>query len=342
MALANRVLPTGKLPLEMLQKLLECCKSADPRVVVGARVGEDAAVIDFGDRYLVAKSDPITFATDRIGWYAVHVNANDIATRGAAPRWMLVTLLLPEGEATFAQAQGIMAQVAAASRSLGIGVVGGHTEVTYGLDRPIVVGHMLGEVGKDQLITTGGALVGDAVVLAGAVAVEGTALIAREFGSQARARGVDEETLAAARACLDDPGISVVRAAQLAVQTVRVHAMHDPTEGGLATGLHELAWASGTGLRVDGDTIPILPACRRLCEAFGLDPLGLIASGALLVAVAPGDVAALGRTYSEAGITWARIAEVRPAAEGVCLVRGGREVRLPRFDRDEVARLFGA
>lgn len=340
--MAEPVLPTGKLPLEMLQRLLVCCTVEDPRVVVGARVGEDAAIIDLSDRFLVAKSDPITFATDRIGWYAVHVNANDIATRGAAPRWMLATLLLPEGKATFAQAEGIMEQMAAAARGLGVSLVGGHTEVTYGLDRAIVVGHMLGEVAKDRLVTTGGARVGDALVLAGAVAVEGTALIAREFGPEARARGVDEETLAVARACLDKPGISVVRAALLAVQTVRVHAMHDPTEGGVATGLHELAWASGTGLRVDAESIPILPVCRRLCAAFGLDPLGLIASGALVMAVDPGDVAALGEAYARAGITWARIGEVRPAEEGVRLVRAGREMPLPRFDRDEVTRLLGA
>jgi len=339
--MADQVLPTGKLPLEMLQELLERCKSTDPRVVVGARVGEDAAIIDFGDRYLVAKSDPITFATDRIGWYAVHVNANDIATRGAAPRWMLATVLLPEGKATFAQAGGIMTQMAAACGELGASLVGGHTEVTYGLDRPIVVGHMLGEVAKDRLVTTAGARPGDAIVLAGPVAVEGTALIAREFAAEARRRGVDEETLAVARGCLDSPGISVVRAALVAARTVRVHAMHDPTEGGLATGLHELAWASGVGLRVDGDAIRVLPACRRLCDAFGLDPLGLIASGALVVAVAPGDVKALGEAYAREGMTWARIAEARPAAEGVRLSYRGHEGLLPRFDRDEVTRLFG-
>lgn len=338
--MADDVLATGKLPMEMLQALLECCKSEDPRVLVGARVGEDAAIIDMGDRLLVAKSDPITFATDRIGWYAVHVNANDVATRGATPRWMLSTLLLPEGKATYATAQGIMAQMADACRGLGITLVGGHTEVTYGLERAIVVGHMLGEVARESLITTGGARVGDAVVLAGGVAVEGAALIARELADEARARGVDEGTLALAGSYLDEPGISVVRAATVAAQTVPVHAMHDPTEGGLATGLHELAWASEVGLRVESEAIQVLPACRRLCEAFDVDPLGLIASGALLLALAPGDVPALGRAYDCAGIGWAAIGEVRPPEEGVRLLQAGRERPLPRYDRDEIARLL--
>ena len=339
--MAEGVLPTGKLPPEMLENLFGYCQSDDPRVVVGAKVGEDAAVLDFGERFLVAKSDPVTFAGDRIGWYAVHVNANDVATRGAEPRWMLVTLLLPGPTATYDMARAIMEQMATACRDLGVTLVGGHTEVTYGLDRPIVVGHMLGEVARDRLVTTAGARVGDAVVLAGGIAIEGTALIAREFPERARSLGVDARTLATARAYLDDPGISVVRAARTAVAAVAVHAMHDPTEGGLATGLHELAWAAGVGLEVQGDAIPVLPACARLCAAFGLEPLGLIASGALLLAVAPDDLPTLALAYDRTGIPWARIATVCPREHGVRLLRVGAAQPLPRFDRDEITRLLG-
>jgi hydrogenase maturation factor len=338
--MTDDVLPTGKLPPEMLDRLLRNLQCEDPRVLVGASVGEDAATLDFGDRYLVAKSDPITFATDRIGWYAVHVNANDVATRGATPRWMMMTLLLPEGVATWEMAESIVSQTAEACRELGVTLVGGHTEVTYGLPRAVVVGHMLGEVARDRLVTSGGARPGDAVVLAGAVAVEGTALIGREFGARAQALGVDVQTLEAARRLLDDPGISVVRAAHLAIDAVPVHAMHDPTEGGLATGLHELAWAAGTGMEVYGDAVPILPECRELCAAFSLDPLGLIASGALLVVVGPGDVAALGAAYGNAGLPWARIGTVTDRTLGLRIVRGGLAEPLPRFDQDEITRLL--
>lgn len=339
---SHNVLPTGKLPLEMLQSLLQGWGVSDSRVIVGPRVGEDAAVIAMGDdRCLVAKSDPITFATERIGWYAVHVNANDIATRGAEPRWFLLTVLLPEGSATLALAEEIMAQVSAACTGLGIALVGGHTEVTCGLERPIVVGHMLGEVARERLVTTAGACPGDVIVLAGAIAVEGTALLARECGEQARQRGVDPATLEAARRTLDEPGISIVHAARLAVETVTVHAMHDPTEGGLAMGLHELAWAASLGLEVDGDAIPILPACARLCAAFGLNPLGLLASGALLLAVPGEEVAALGRAYDREGIVWAPIARALPDG-GVVLRCQGMCQDLPRFDRDEVTRVLGS
>jgi hydrogenase maturation factor len=324
----------------MLEGLLRYCQPGDPRVIVGARVGEDAAIIDFGDRFLVAKSDPITFATDRIGWYAVHVNANDVATTGATPRWLLVTLLLPERTATYEMARAIMQQMSAACSELGVTLVGGHTEVAHALDRPLVVGHMLGEVAPERLVTTGGARVGDAVVLAGGVAIEGTALIAREFEMQALSLGVQRETLEEARRFLDEPGISVVRAAALAVETLPVHAMHDPTEGGLATALHELAWAAGVGLEADGDAVLVLPACQQLCAAFGLDPLGLIASGSLLVVVAQSDVAALGRAYEQAGIPWASVATICERDHGLWIVRGGVVQPLPRFDRDEIGRLY--
>lgn len=338
--MSDEPLPAGKLPLEMLANLLRCCPTEDPRVLVGPGVGEDAAAIDMGDRWLVAKSDPITFATDRIGWYAVHVNANDLAVSGATPRWLLVTLLLPEGQATERQARAIMEQVAAGCRSLGITLVGGHTEVTCDLTRPIVVGHMLGEVAPRRLVRSGGARVGDVILQVGGVAVEGTALIARERPAEARRRGVDEATLERARGYLDDPGISVVRAARIAIETAHPHAMHDPTEGGLATALHELAWASGVGLEVDGDAILVLPACRRLAGAFGLDPLGLIASGALLVTAADGDAASLGAAYDRAGIPWARIGWVTAREEGLRLLRAGAEAPLPRFDRDEITRIL--
>jgi hydrogenase expression/formation protein HypE len=339
--MSDVVLPTGKLPPEMLEGLLGYCQTDDPRVLVGAKIGEDAAVLDFGERLLVAKSDPVTFAADRIGWYAVHVNANDVATRGAEPLWMLVTLLLPHGSATYEMAQAIMEQMAGACRALGITLIGGHTEVTHGLDRAVVVGHVLGEVARDRLVTTAGAQVGDALVLAGGIAIEGTALIAREFPERSLSLGIDAETLAAARGYLDDPGISVVRAARIAVATVPVHAMHDPTEGGLATGIHELAWAAGVGVQVQGDAVPVLPECERLCVAFGLDPLGLIASGALLLSVAQEDLATLGCAYDEAGIRWARIGTIHPRERGLRLLRLGAEGPLPRYDRDEITRLFG-
>jgi len=144
--------PLGKLPAEHLARLLARYTPSDPRVVLGPGIGRDAAVISFGDRYLIAKTDPITFATDEIGWYAVHVNANDVACTGATARWFLATLLLPEGHAPPSLVDDIFDQIASACDELGVALVGGHTEITHGLDRPIVVGCMLGEVTPEKLV----------------------------------------------------------------------------------------------------------------------------------------------------------------------------------------------
>ena len=176
---AAGTLALGKPPPEVLARLFERFPVRDPRVVMGPRVGEDAAVLDAGDRYLVAKVDPITFVSDEIGWYAVHVNANDLAVRGARPAWFLMTLLLPEARASEAELEAIFTQVQEACRTLGVSLVGGHTEVTQGIDRPILAGAMLGEVEKDRLVTTAGARVGDAILLSKGVAIEGASILAR-------------------------------------------------------------------------------------------------------------------------------------------------------------------
>jgi len=229
-------LPGGKLPPDLLAAVLAPLTPRDGRVRVGPRVGEDAAVIDLGDRLLVAAADPITFATDEIGRYVVAVNANDVAVRGATPRWLLATVLLPRGT-TPDDVRALMADLAAACRALTVDLIGGHTEVTDAVTRPLVAGTMLGEVQPDCLVTTGGARPGDALVLGGALAIEGTAVLAREAAPTLRARGVPADTLDRARALLDTPGISIVAMARAVCDAVRPHALHDTTEGGLATAL---------------------------------------------------------------------------------------------------------
>jgi hydrogenase maturation factor len=334
------LLPLGKLPGALLKSVLDKHARPDPRVVVGPRVGEDAAVIDLGDRYLVATADPITFATDDVGWYALHVNANDVAVRGATPRWFLATLLLPPGTTDEATVHALFAQVAAACEELEVALVGGHTEITHGLDRPIVAGTMLGEVAKDKLVTTGGARVGDAIVLTKGVPLEGAAIIAREREAEARARGVPAAAIRRARGFLRVPGISIRPEAELACELATVHAMHDPTEGGVATALHELAEAAGVGLRVDRERIMVLSEGRLLCEAFGLDPLGTIASGALLMTLDPAEAGVVIHALAREAIDCHFIGQVVDRAQGVTLVDGTRSWPLPVFPQDEITRLF--
>lgn len=333
------LLPVGKLPADHLDRLLARHRRPDPRLVVGPRVGEDAAVIDMGDRYLVAKTDPITFATDEIGWYVVNVNANDIACAGATPRWFLATLLLPAGKTEASLVDAIFNQIAEACDALDIALAGGHTEITHGLDRPIVVGHMLGETTRDGYVCTSGVRPGDDILLTKGIAVEATALIARE--KEAELAGVvPPDYLARCRNFLHDPGISVVLDARLAQAAGRVHAMHDPTEGGLATGLWELAAAGGVGLAIDRGAVPVFPETQRLCAHFGLDPLGVIASGALLVACPPTETAGIVHHLAASGIPAAVIGRATEPELGCTLSTPAGAGPLPTFERDEIARLF--
>jgi hydrogenase maturation factor len=299
----------------------------------------DAAVLDFGERLLVVKSDPITFAAEEIGWYCVQVNANDLAVMGAAPRWFLATLLLPDGT-TEEAVRRIFDSVGRACRELGISLIGGHTEITGGLERPIVCGHMLGEAERGALVRSDGARPGDRLLLTKAIPLEATSLLARERREELLARGWPAAELDRAAAVLHDPGISVVREALLAASMSAASAMHDPTEGGLAIGLRELAGASGVGLRVWGERIPILPEGAALCAAFGLDPLGAIASGSLRQSVHPERAGELLAAYACERIACAEIGEVVAAEEGLSLVGPEGERELPLFERDEIARLW--
>ena len=329
----------GKFPPAMLEQLLRNHGGEDPQLLVGPALGEDAAVIDVGGSLLVATSDPITFATDSIGWYAVQVNANDIACAGGVPRWFLPTVLVPDG---FSQsdAEGIFDQIGSACRGLNITLAGGHSEVTAGINRPIIAGTMLGEAAPERAIRTGGAQEGDSIVLTKGVAIEGTALLARDCAEALAQAGVSDDTIERAAGFLTNPGISVVADAQTAWSAARVHSLHDPTEGGLITGLRELASASGLGLAIEEGSVPVLPECQEICGALGLDPLGLLASGALLMTLPAPEVPRLLLALQREDITGWEIGQMLAPEEGLLMIGYEGELPLPEFTRDELARYF--
>jgi hydrogenase maturation factor len=333
-------LPLGKLPGELLARLLARYATPDERLLVAPGVGRDAAAIALDDaRALVVKSDPITFATAEIGWYLVNVNANDLACMGATPRWLLVTALFPEGATTPALVEETFAGLHDAATALGIQLVGGHCEITVGLERLILVGQLLGDAAPDELLDLRRSRPGDVLLLCGGIAIEGAALLAREAAD--KLTGLPPALLARARDFLRDPGLSVVPAAMaLRDAGVTVRGMHDPTEGGLATALAEVAAASGLGLDVARDDVLIYDECEAICAALGLDPLGLIASGALLAVVAPADAQRACAAVRAREIPCAAIGTLLPAEEGVWLSRHGQRATLPSFAVDEIARYF--
>lgn len=335
----TRRLPAGKLPHDLLARLLAEVAPVDPRVLLGPGVGRDAAVLDLGDRVLVAKADPVTFATDLIGWYVVNVNANDVACLGATPRWFMATVLLPES-ASPELAETVLRQVGDACGSMGVALVGGHTEITVGLTRPIVAGAMLGEAARGDIVWPEGTREGDHLHLTKGVAVEGTALLAREAPDELERAGVSPEVIERAAAMLFDPGISVVEDALALRGATRVHALHDPTEGGLSTALYELAESSGRALRVWDIEAAVRPETREVCGALGLDPMGLLASGALLAALPEEDCAKAERALAAKGIPSFCIGRVVAGPPAVIMVGPEGESPLRRFERDELARFF--
>lgn len=308
-------------------------------MLLGPGVGLDCAVVEFGSKLLVFKSDPITFATGEIGWYAVQVNANDIATTGAIPSWFLMTLLLPDGGTTAQLVEEISEQVFKACEDIGVAVIGGHTEITHGLDRPILVGTLIGEVEKDELITPRGAQAGDRLLLTKGIPIEATTILAREFPDRLSEQ-LSLGEIAQARDFLYDPGISVMREAHLAVGAGRVTAMHDPTEGGLSAALWELAEACGKIIIFDPDAVPVLPLAGRICHLFGINPLDAIASGALLLTTPAEDLKQICAALEKEGVNCAEIGWVESGSPMVWRSTGAEKDIQPRPERDAIAKLF--
>ena len=329
----GRRLPPGKIPPGLLRRMLASVAMRDPAVLVGGAVGEDAAVIDTGGpELLVAKTDPVTLAGQDAARYLLAINSNDVATTGAEPRWLLVTALLPEGVSE-EEVERIFEDLKVACSQFGVTLAGGHTEMTARLERTILVGCLLGTVPRERLLRKSDTRPGDAILLAGGIAIEGTAILAVEHAQALAAAGVKAAVIARAAGWLDTPGISVLPAARVLRAVPGVHAMHDPTEGGLITALHELGEAAGAGVRFDRNAVPVLPECAAVCAELGLDPLGLLASGALLATLDPGSVPTAIERLRREGLDAAQIGEMVAKAEGE---------ELPIFARDELTRYLSS
>lgn len=322
-------LPPGKLAPELLERLI--ATRLPPEVRLGPRIGEDACAIGVEAGTLVAATDPITLTGSGVGAHAVVINANDVAVTGARPRWFLACVLLPEGS-TASDAEALFAGMRRALDSVGASLVGGHTEVTGAVRQPLVVGQMLG-MAEGRTVPTGGLRPGDAVVQIGPAPVEGAAVLADLLPPE-RLAPVSGRTLEAARAALETPGISVVEPA-LAAARAEAAALHDPTEGGLSAGLHEMSDASGVAIVLDPDRIAWFDPGVALCDAAGLDPWGTLASGTLLAGFTPDRLDAALRALAHAGHDATVIGRAE-AGSGVAFADGGP---LPRYERDELSRL---
>jgi len=240
-------------------------------VVLGPSAGFDGAVINIGDKSLIVSMDPITGAIERTGWLAVNINANDVATFGVEPAFFFSCILLPEN-ASRETVETICVQMDKAAKKLGIAIVGGHCEVTPGLNNPIVVGCAMGVTEKGNYVTAGGAKPRDKLIMTKSAGIEGTAILAEDREDQLK-KELKPTMLKNAKKFHNN--ISVVKDALTAFKTGGVNAMHDPTEGGVYGGIHEMADASNLGVKIFKEKIRFQPET--------IDPLQLISSGALLI-----------------------------------------------------------
>ena len=329
---------TGKVPRDSLSRIVFRHTGAlNRRLLLGPALGEDAAIVRMQGKLLIMTTDPITGAQENAGWLSVHVNANDIATRGAKPVWFLCCLLLPEHSGTNVLEQ-IMSQVDEAAREISVTVAGGHSEITPGLHRPIIVGSMIGEITTGKYVSTSGAKPGDKIILTKTIGLEGTAILAYDL-QEKLTHLLGDDVVHRAKAF--SRRVSVVRDAMIAVKTGGVHAMHDPTEGGVICGLWEIGEASRTGMVVEESRIAVAPETESVCGALGLDPLRVLSSGSLLITARPGNASRITKTLQQSGIAASVIGEITKAEKGrVFVKRDGTRVKLEPPARDELYRVL--
>lgn len=327
----------GKLSMaELRTRVLPYGGAAREEVLVGPGVGLDAAVLDLGGDVCVIASDPITGAAQGAGRLAVTVATNDVAAHGARPVGIQVVLLLPDGAAAGTLEQ-LMQEIDAEARRLGVAVLGGHTETTSRVQDAVVVVTALGRAPRDRFVSAAGAAPGHAMVMTKGAGLEGTAILAADFGEElAAALGPD----LVARAADFVQELSVVEEAMLAV-AAGARAMHDATEGGLLGAIEEMCAAAGVGCELWEDRVPVRAETAAICTHLGLDPLGLLSSGSLLIAAPDPDavVAAL----AGAGFPAACIGRfVEPSAGMRIRGRDGRWRPLAAYPRDELWRFLEA
>jgi hydrogenase maturation factor len=340
----NQNFKVGKLRHDTIAKIIENYISdleiKDPRVIQGSKIGEDAAVIDMGDKYLVSKTDPITFATDSIGYYVVNVNVNDVICMGAKPKWFQSTILLPERGTNDDLIESIFKNIHDTCREYGISVIGGHTEVTSGLNRPIIIGSLMGEVEKDKLVLTSGARSGDAIILTKGIFIEGTSIISREKEDFLLKMGYDAAFIDKCKNYLFDPGISVYKEADLANSKFQITSMHDPTEGGLYCGIAEISIASKHGVTIEQQKITILPEPLELSNVFNLNPMNTISSGSLILTINDKNSLDLLEYLRKNNISCEKIGMITSYENLLVKDKNGKIEPLIYSEKDEILKIF--
>ena len=318
-------LETGKLDSDMLRQIVFgkiTYRNDDVKVRPG--IGEDCALIDFGDYDCVMSTDPISSTVSDIGRLAIHITCNDIASNGIQPLGIMLACMLPEGT-TDADVEEIMQQAGTTAAEVGVEIIGGHTEITPAVRQPVIVSTAIGKAPAGTSQDGNDMIPGDFIMMTKAVGLEGTGIIACDHEEQLRAacgpdgeRLVSDEEIAKAKSFLDM--VSVVPEG-VAAGKVGTHGMHDITEGGILGAVWEMCQISHTGAEVWEEAVPIRPETEKICSLFDVNPLRLISSGSMIIIVPKEKRTEMEEAMKAAGVEASVIGIIKEESDGICMAR---------------------
>ncbi len=327
------MLKIGKLDSDVLQSIvIDRIKYHRPEVKTRAGIGEDCAVINFGDYDCVVSTDPITAAVSDIGRLAIHISCNDIASNGIQPLGITLAVMLPPGT-TEKDIETIMEQAGEAAQDAQVEIIGGHTEITTAVNQPVIVSTAFGRALDGQSQSARDMEPGDAVLLTKWAGLEGTGIIAGDYEKELREVLIEEE-ISEAKGLLNR--VSVVKEG-IAAGAAGTHGMHDVTEGGVLGAVWEMCHIAGLGAEIFEEQIPVLPVTRKISDRFGINPLRLISSGCMLIMAAQDKKEAVMEAIEKAGVPVGCIGRICQKSAGLALIGAdGRTVEITPPEPDEL------
>ena len=325
-------LETGKLDSELLKKIVFgkiTYRSEDVSVRPG--IGEDCAVMDFGDHDCIMSTDPISSAVSDIGRLAIHITCNDIASNGVQPLGIMLAVMLPEGT-TEEDVDHIMGQAAQTAAEVKVEIIGGHTEITPAVKQPVIVSTAIGKALKGVSQSGNDMVPGDFIMMTKAVGLEGSGIIASDYEEQLSSV-LSAKELARAKSFLEL--VSVVPEG-IAAGSIGTHGMHDITEGGILGAVWEMCQISHLGAELWLEAIPVSELTKKVCGHFGINWMRLISSGCMMIMVHPEQKEEVIKAIEEEGVSVACIGRVREEAYGRQLLAGGKAEEITPPVSDEL------
>lgn len=331
------MLKTGKLDSELLEKIVfNNIKFKRPEVLTRPGIGEDCAVVDFGSYECIMSTDPITAAISEIGRLSIHISCNDIASNGIQPLGIMLAVMLPVGT-TEEQIEEMMRQAGEASEELGVEIIGGHTEITPAVTKPVIVSTAIGRGEKWASQHSENMRPGDLIMITKSAGLEGSGIIACDFEEQLQ-KVLTHEEIEKAKSLLGK--VSVVKEG-VAAGKVGTHGMHDVTEGGVLGAVWEMCQIAGTGAELWVDQVPVEPVTRKICDYFDIDYLRLISSGCMIIMVAPDKKEEMAEAMKAAGVEASYIGVIKDSSAGICMNVNGELIEIAPPASDELYKVVG-